>query len=358
MLETTSRLFGLSNRFSKFSSPTVWLGQSADTSCICSTHPELNQKPFLTSLGCALRRPSLRESHFNAQLKTKLGVSGPLMVDSGGFALLMNPKARWTVREVANSIGKIEADIFVNLDILPTAKDTADDRRKKIIRSTNNFEILYEKFPDKTIMPVVHGRTIPEIEFSVQLLAKKYQDLKWIGLGGIVPLLQHRNVSKKISSMGAEVFIARALEIIRHANPLSKIHAFGAGGTRTFPALFAFGADSADSIGWRQAAGFGSIFLPLKSQRTVKWNKDKGAPRKLLDYADIAQLEKCDCPICRSTNAIDARISLLRNDFYNRSIHNAWTITNQFKYWPRTRAQMRSFVADGGLGPQWAKALN
>src|SRR5450759_3192058 len=98
MLETTSRLFGLSNRFSKFSSPTVWLGQSADTSCICSTHPELNQKPFLTSLGCALRRPSLRESHFNAQLKTKLGVSGPLMVDSGGFALLMNPTARWPVR--------------------------------------------------------------------------------------------------------------------------------------------------------------------------------------------------------------------------------------------------------------------
>ena len=338
--------------------PTVWLGQSVDTSCICSTHPELSYKPFLTSLGCAIRRPSLRRTHFNSQLKTKLGVTGPLMVDSGGFALLMNPSARWTLREVAAAIERIEAEIFVNLDFPPAKGDNADDRREKIIKSTKNFNALFERFPNKTIMPVVHGRTISEIEFSVSLLAKRYRDLKWIGLGGIVPLLQHRSVSKEISLIGAEAFIARALEVIRDSNPHSKIHAFGAGGTRTFPALFAFGADSADSIGWRQAAGFGSIFLPLKSQRTVKWNEDKKAPRRLLDDSDVDQLTKCECPICCSTNSIDARISSLRSGFYNRSIHNAWTITHQYKYWPQTRAAMRLFIANGGLGAQWASALN
>ncbi|MBR1212501.1 hypothetical protein JQ641_18025 [Bradyrhizobium sp. JYMT SZCCT0180] len=338
--------------------PTVWLGQSVDTSCICSTHPELSHKPFLTSLGCAIRRPSLHQTHFNGQLKSKLGVTGPLMVDSGGFALLTNPTARWTLREVARAIERIEADVFVNLDLPPAKGDSAEDRKRKIIKSTKNFNTLFERFPDKTIMPVVHGRTISEIEFSVRLLSKRYGELKWIGLGGIVPLLQHRNVSREISLMGAEVFIARALEVIRSSNPRSQIHAFGAGGTRTFPAVFAFGADSADSIGWRQAAGFGSIFLPMKSQRTVKWNEDRPAPRKLLDGSDIAQLARCACPICISVSSIDDKLSLLRNGFYSRSIHNAWTITQQHKYWPSTRTAMRLFVANGGLGAQWAKACS
>lgn len=338
--------------------PTVWLGQSVDTSSICSTHPELNQRPFLTSLGCAIRRPSLRRSHFDGQLKNKLGIKGPLMLDSGGFALLMNPNARWTVREVSKAIERTDADIFVNLDFPPTIEDTAEDRRKKIIKSTNNFKTLSERFPSKTIMPVVHGRTFSEIELSLRLLDGRHAKLRWIGLGGIVPLLQHRNVSREISSMGAETFISKALSIIRNFNPNAKIHAFGAGGTRTFPALFAFGADSADSIGWRQAAGFGSIFLPMKSQRTIKWNETKKAPRKLLDNDDIAQLRQCGCPICRATNSVDAQLWDLRSDFYNRSIHNAWTITHQYDYWPPTRAAMRRLVANGGLGPQWAKACS
>ncbi|SCB11877.1 Alpha/beta hydrolase family protein [Bradyrhizobium yuanmingense] len=210
----------------------------------------------------------------------------------------------------------------------------------------------------RKVMPVVHGRTFSEIELSLRLLDGRHAKLRWIGLGGIVPLLQHRNVSREISSMGAETFISKALAIIRNCNPNAKIHAFGAGGTRTFPALYAFGADSADSIGWRQAAGFGSIFLPMKSQRTIKWNETKKAPRKLLDNDDISQLRQCGCPICRATNSVDAQLWDLRSDFYNRSIHNAWTITHQYDYWPPTRAAMRRLVANGGLGAQWAKACS
>jgi queuine/archaeosine tRNA-ribosyltransferase len=280
------------------------------------------------------------------------------MLDSGGFALLMNPNARWTLREVSTAIERTDADIFVNLDFPPTLDDSAEDRRRKIVKSAKNFDALSARFPNKTIMPVVHGRTFSEIEFSLRLVTSRHTKLRWIGLGGIVPLLQHRQVSQEISSMGAETFISKALTMIRHFSPHANIHAFGAGGTRTFPALFAFGADSADSIGWRQAAGFGSIFLPLKSQRTIKWNESKKAPRKLLDDGDIAQLKRCECPICRSTNSVDAQLFHLRNDFYNRSIHNAWTITHQYKYWPPTRTEMRLFVANGGLGPQWAKACN
>lgn len=172
-----------------------------------------------------------------------------------------------------------------------------------------------------------------------------------------MPLLQNRYVTHEIHKMGAELFIATALTMIREAFPRTKIHAFGAGGTRTFPAVVYFGADSGDSIGWRQAAGFGSIFLPLKSQRAVIWNPAKKAPRKLLGAHDLEQLQNCRCPACIPNKSIADKLRALQGSFYNRSIHNAWTIENQFRYWPKTRSKMKDFIAEGNLGAQWANAV-
>ncbi len=223
--------------------PTVWLGQSVDTSSICSRHQELSHLPFLTSLGCAIRRPSLKKTHFTSNLKEKLGVSGPLMVDSGGFALMTNPRSKWSTRDVSRYVRKIEAEIFVSLDYPPSLRDSRAERKQKIVLSARNFQILSGRFPSKCIMPVIHGRTISEIDLSIDLVCKHEPNQRWVGLGGIVPLLQHKLVSSEITRLSAEVFIALALKKIRRAFPKSRIHAFGAGGTRTFPAVFAFGAD-------------------------------------------------------------------------------------------------------------------
>jgi hypothetical protein len=136
------------------------------------------------------------------------------------------------------------------------------------------------------------------------------------------------------------------------------VHAFGAGGTRTFPALFAFGADSADSIGWRQAAGFGSIFLPLKSQRVIAVKRGKRAVRKLLDASDFPEIEACECPICIAHGSLAGRLAALRSGFHQRAIHNAWILCNQFKYWPRDRRTMLSMVSSGYFGRKWADSVN
>ena len=338
-----------------FSQPTAWLGQSMDSSSICATYPELNQMPFITSLGCAIRRPSLLRTHLNCHLRSKLGLNGPLMVDSGGFALMTNPHAKWTIGDVARAIGQIDAEIFVSLDFPPSKSDSAQERRRKIVRSHEKFGILTAKYPQKIIMPVIHGRSIREVEFAVHLLAKSHQEQLWVGLGGIVPLLQNRRVSIDISSTGPEFFIAQSLRLIREANPHANIHVFGAGGLRTFPAVFAFGGDSADSIGWRQAAGFGSIFLPLKSQRAITWNEVKGPPRRTLDRDDLAALQACLCPVCRSAKTVRARIAKLKRDFHNRSIHNAWVVSNQTNYWPQTRREMHHLISTGYFGPYWKK---
>jgi queuine/archaeosine tRNA-ribosyltransferase len=338
--------------------PISWLGQSVDTSSLCAQHPELSRMSFLTSLGCAIRKPSLRHTHFNENLRARLGVTGPLMIDSGGFALLMNPQAKWGVRSVTELIARIEAQVFVTLDFPPHPKDSAEERKKKIRRSNHNFRLLAEKFPSKTIMPVIHGRTLQEVEFSIRSVRKIVHSPKWIGLGGIVPLLQHRPVSREISRLGPEVFISMALRMIRESFPNTMIHAFGAGGTRTFPAVFAFGADSADSIGWRQAAGFGSIFLPLKSQRTVRWNTERRPPRKMLSDEDAELLRYCGCPVCRSATSLQEQITGFWASFEKRSIHNAWTTANQHRFWPSSRPALLNFVGDGNLGAHWARAVN
>jgi queuine/archaeosine tRNA-ribosyltransferase len=278
------------------------------------------------------------------------------MIDSGGFALMRSPSNKWSARIVANLIDAVQADVFVSLDLPPAAQDNREARVDKIKASMRNFRYLSERLPRKTIMPVVHGRTQSEIDLSIELLLKR-ETPDWVGLGGIVPLLQGRNPSKEIASTGPEAFIGASVRSIRRAFPSAKIHAFGAGGTRTFPALYAFGVDSADSIGWRHAAGFGSIFLPLKSQRLVAWERDSRPPRRILDESDIAQIESCSCPICRMRPALRARLDALKDGFHNRAIHNAWTLSNQFLHWPKARSEMATMVASGAFGERWAAAL-
>ena len=207
-------------------------------------------------------------------------------------------------------------------------------------------------------MPVVHGRSIEEIQLSLQLLKRICGTPRWVGLGGMVPLLQGRAGSREIAAMGIELFIAYALKEIRSAFPRSTIHTFGAGGTRIFPILFGLGSDSADSIGWRQAAGFGSIFLPLKSQRVVKWNREKRIPRKTLDASDRDDLNSCRCPICSRCKSSRSQLASLRSSFHSRSIHNAWTIVHQTNAWPGSRPAMLTLIRTGLLGAKWAAAAS
>ncbi len=278
------------------------------------------------------------------------------MIDSGGFALSMNPSARWSVRHVSDAINEIPADIFVSLDIPPHKTDNAKDRIRKIRESVRNYELLLERFPRKVIMPVVHGRTQEEVECCTAMIASISPTPAWIGIGGVVPLLQRRRL---LAEWGAspESFIAMCLRTVRLQFRQSRIHVFGAGGTRTFPAMVALGANSADSIGWRQAAGFGSIFLPLKSQRILSPGAASQGVRKVLDRDDAVDLMRCECPICIESNTFRGRTSLFRKSFHNRSIHNAWVIGNQFLRWPKTRAELSSLVQEGGLGAQWAVAV-
>ena len=271
---------------------------------------------------------------------------------------MKNPTAIWSLKSVAGFIAEIDADVFVSLDFPPSMGDTGPDRILKFADLTEISEDSVGAASSKSVMPVIHGRTLREVQTSIELIAKAVAQPEWVGLGGIVPLLKNRYVSKEIAETGPELFIAQTFKIIRSAFPLTRIHALGLGGTRTFPAVFALRrANSGNSIAWRLAAGFGSIFLPFKSQRAIRWSGDK-PPRKLLDNSDLEQISLCKCPICRQKYSLRHKVVALGKDFHNRSIHNAWTLSNQYASWPATRAGMKLLMAKGALGAQWAKAAN
>jgi len=325
----------------------MWIGQSVDTSVLTARVPEFRGWPMLTSLGCAIRKPRLIETRFQADLKSRLGITGPLMLDSGGFVLMKRHVRSWGVRKVAAVYEAVEADVLVSLDHPPALGDTLSERRAKYRRTFLDLDFLLLRCGGR-LMPVVHGRTPEEVESNCRAIRMRIGAPRWVGLGGLVPLLQRSGNVRRASSSSPHVFIAQALRIVRANFPKACLHVFGAGGPQTLLALFGLGADSADSIGWRQAAGFGSIYLPGRSQRLLSWTKSESPrPRPLIDRSDRRLLLACQCPSCRPLCSLEKRISELDKDFTRRAIHNLWVL----------RAETNLFRASNssGAGPEILK---
>ena len=89
------------------------------------------------------------------------------------------------------------------------------------------------------------------------------------------------------------------------------------------------GAQSADSIGWRQAAGFGSIYLPGGNQRLLSWKSKSPQPRPLINASDRALLAECNCPVCRPIELLQYRVRRLNGNFTQRSLHNLWVLRRE-----------------------------
>ena len=57
-------------------------------------------------------------------------------------------------------------------------------------------------------MPVIHGRTISEIDLSIDLVCKHEPNQRWVGFGGIVPLLHINWYRAKLLDL-AQKFLSR-----------------------------------------------------------------------------------------------------------------------------------------------------
>ncbi len=337
----------------------MWVGQSVDTSVLTSGSPALRNLPMMVSTGCAIRRPSLLRTKFSRPLCQTLSVSGPIMADSGGFVLMKNPTAKWSISTLNLVYKATKPDLVVSLDIPPIEADSSITRRNKRRRTYRNLDQMLPEY-GKRLVPVVHGQSLEEIARNCDAIRKRIECPAFIGLGGIVPLLNKSGSFRKPGSSTPQLFLGRALARIKQFFPDSCIHVFGVGAMQTMIGLFALGAGSSDSIGWRQAAGFGSIYLPGTNQRLLSWKKSgTKAPRPFVNKKELKLLSLCNCPTCDTSSSILKRIQKLDSGFAFRAIHNLWVLNEEVRTFGNLAetSGLQGFL-ESRLSPAWLSAID
>jgi tRNA-guanine family transglycosylase len=262
---------------------------------------------------------------------------------------------RWSVENVAELYRKIDADYLVSLDVPPNGQDRKSDRRRKYERTLENLEALLPEFGDR-LVPVVHGRGHDELEQNCQRIHALTPSPKLIGIGGLVPMLQRCGNVRSLGADTPQAHVADAIHCVRRHFPRAKIHLFGVGSLHTVLGVIAAGADSVDSIGWRQAAGFGSVYIPGRHRRLLTHRERDTPCRPFVDRQELEILRSCPCPACR--HAPQSNISALANHFKPRAAHNIWVLYSEIAAYLEARRESRgSAYLASRLSDAWLGAL-
>lgn len=338
--------------------PIVWLGQSVRTTLITAYHQALINAPIMASLGDAVHRPRLIPKVFENGLRSRLKTKGPILLDSGGYTLWRMDDSSLKIERLAKIYEATEADLTIALDLPPSHQDDEEIRLAKYATTLTNLEFLTNSLDPKRLVPVVHGNTMAEVESNARAVSALIPRPLAICLGGLVPLF--RRSGKAGASLNSPIrFLAKAVSTVRSVFPNALLHLLGAGSPRTVVLAFAVGADSTDSIGWRRAAGFGTIFLPGKGERFVAPAKrQRAGSRPLLSESDLTILSKCRCPVCGQANDLQSRVAQLAACYRARSAHNAWILLQEARGFAEAEARNRvsEYIA-GRLPDGWLLAI-
>jgi len=239
------------------------------------------------------------------------------------------------------------------LDVPPSAHDQKSDRQRKYTRTLENLDILLPEFGDR-IVPVVHGRDHAEREQNCLKILALAPSPKVIGIGGLVPVLQRCGNVRSPSADTPQANVVAAIRCVRDHFPRAKIHLFGVGSLHTVLGVIAAGADSVDSIGWRQAAGFGSVYIPGRHRRLLTHRERDTPCRPFADGQELEILRACPCPACRTTPRNN--IAELTGHFKPRASHNIWVLYSEIAGYLRAKrlgrggSYLSSRLSDAWLG--------
>lgn len=316
--------------------PTIWLGQNLRNRVLFASDAELSGAPVLISFGDAIQRSSYKQRFFNKRLRETLGITGPIMVDSGGFALLDRPHLTCALADLRAIYDEVPADIVVSLDHPPTTHANKEQRARLRKRTLRNYQHLREIAMPERLMPVVHGHSWDELLRSCESIKSVCSHPRYVGLGGLVPLLRSGgtpagfNYRRSDGTTGGSAdWVADSLAIVRRAFPRSLVHAFGVGSAVTAIGMMTLGADSVDSMSWRRAANFGAILLPGRAERFPTLRTDRVRSRPVLSEDDLKLLSLCRCPVCRPGRSLEEVTKALSSCYETRAIHNAWTVMSE-----------------------------
>jgi len=181
------------------------------------------------------------------------------------------------------------------------------------------------------LVPVVHGVRNDEIGSNCRAIASLISRPTMICVGGLVPILRHAGRQSARRDL-VFAWMGSIISIVRSHFPSAIIHVLGAGSPQTVKAVIRCGADSTDSLAWRRAAGYGTIFLPETSERFVRARDRKRAgSRPTLKPAEIDMLARCECPACSEWEQVEKREAELANSYLARAAHNAVVILREAK---------------------------
>jgi queuine/archaeosine tRNA-ribosyltransferase len=149
----------------------------------------LEAVPLMVSAADILARPYLLRTVKEKGIKGLLGAKGPLFVDSGGFSVL--PANRQVeVAELAGLYRSLDADVLAALDQPPARTDSEEDRAGKWRITLEHLDRLLTMLDDPRLMPIIHGRTLSEIDEACQGVKRRVPQPRFVALGGMVPFLR------------------------------------------------------------------------------------------------------------------------------------------------------------------------
>lgn len=305
--------------------PIVWLGQSVRTTIVTKRYPSMAAECWMVSLGDAIHRPRLIDRVFCGDLRERLAVTGPIMLDSGGFTMMTKDRGL-RVSDVAQIYSRTTADLCISLDVPTLRGDRRRTRARKYEETLTNLRQLIDCVCSSRLVPVVHGLRREEIVANCQLIGSLISRPKLVCIGGLVPLL--RSAGKQSARRDrAFAWVASMVSTVKAYFPSAIIHVLGAGSPQTVAAVIQCGADSTDSLAWRRAAGFGTIFLPSTSERFIRpRDRKRAGSRPTLNTKELEMLACCECPACSEWQQVDRREAELAESYLARAVHNAFVV--------------------------------
>jgi queuine/archaeosine tRNA-ribosyltransferase len=231
------------------------------------------------------------------------------------------------------------------------------DRLKKYDKTFRNLEKLLQRFGQR-LVPVVHGFTTAEMEMNCRSIQDLYPSPVIIGVGGLVPTLQRCGNVRKAGRNTPQRRIAEAVACTRAHFPNARIHLFGVGSLHTVLGVIALGASSVDSIGWRQAAGFGSVYIPGRHRRLLTLRDRENPCRPFADDDDIEVIGRCRCPECRISKDPEKKIDRLAGHYKPRAVHNIWVLYSEIANYLSAREKGRYRFLSSRLSEAWLDAVD
>jgi len=184
------------------------------------------------------------------------------------------------------------------------------------VRQTVDFSSMFlAELPTgvrEKAMPVVHGRTLGQIEYCFERYVRL--GVKHVGFGSFGTT--GKNNEANVVTRDAQRFAHHIVQLARGEGVT--VHLFGVGVPALVAMVYGTGAHSFDSSSWLKSAGYGQIHLPFTRGYNISHRNTRSDLQKGITIAEFQRLKGLtghSCPFCES-------IENLQTVKMMRALHN------------------------------------